>query len=129
MGIYSVEAPLQAGSYDKVAVRAQIEKEVASNPVLIYSYDLSPFCSQAKELLSSLGAKYKAVEIAQEWLPGFATAEAAAIRAELGAMTGQTSMPHIFIGGQSIGGLFTGTPGLVPLYESGELNSKLKAVG
>ena len=41
-------------------------------------------------------------------------------------MTGQSSLPHIFIGGESIGGLSTGTPGLAALLESGELEAKLK---
>jgi hypothetical protein len=36
-------------------------------------------------------------------------------------MTGQSSLPHIFIGGKSVGGLFSGTPGLVPALEQGIL--------
>jgi hypothetical protein len=36
-------------------------------------------------------------------------------------MTGQSSLPHIFIGGKSIGGLFSGTPGLVSALEQGKL--------
>mmetsp|Transcript_82249 Transcript_82249/g.254277 ORF Transcript_82249/g.254277 Transcript_82249/m.254277 type:complete len:228 (-) Transcript_82249:37-720(-) len=127
--IYALEAPLQAGDYDKAAVRARIERDAGSSPVVIYSYTLSPFCSQAKELLDSLGVRYTAIELAPEWLPGMMSAEGAAVRAELGAMTGQTSMPHIFIGGRSVGGMFTGTPGLVPLLESGELQAQLKAAG
>eukprot|EP00930_Biecheleria_cincta_P090483 TRINITY_DN79874_c0_g1_i1.p1 TRINITY_DN79874_c0_g1~~TRINITY_DN79874_c0_g1_i1.p1 ORF type:complete len:224 (+),score=40.24 TRINITY_DN79874_c0_g1_i1:91-762(+) len=127
--IYTLEAPLQAGDYDRAAVRARIDSEVKSSPVVVYSYSLSPFCSEAKSLLDSLGARYKTIELAPEWLPGLAPVEAAQVRAELGALTGQTSMPHVFIGGKSIGGLFTGTPGLVPLLESGELVAKLKAVG
>lgn len=127
--IYALEAPVQAGDYDKAAVRARIDSEVKSSPVVVYSYSLSPFCSEAKSLLDSLGARYKTIELAPEWLPGLATVEAVQVRAELGALTGQTSMPHVFIGGKSIGGLFTGTPGLVPLLESGELVAQLKAVG
>ena len=127
--IYSVEAPLQAGNYNKEEVRQRINEDVKSQPVVIYSYSLSPFCSQAKELLASLGVQYKEIDLAPEWIPGLLSTEGAAVRAELGAMTGQTSMPHIFIGGESIGGLFTGTPGLVPLQEAGELQAKLKAAG
>lgn len=36
-------------------------------------------------------------------------------------LTGRTSMPNIFIGGNSIGGCNDGTPGLMPLIASGEL--------
>ena len=44
-------------------------------------------------------------------------------------MTGQTSMPHVFIGGASIGGLASGTPGLKALLRDGSLRDKLKAAG
>ena len=36
-------------------------------------------------------------------------------------MTGQSSMPHVFIGRKPIGGLFSGTPGLIPALEQGIL--------
>lgn len=36
-------------------------------------------------------------------------------------MTGQSSLPHVFVGGESVGGLFSGTPGLIPALESGVL--------
>ena len=69
------------------------------------------------------------MELGKEWLPGLLPADGAAVRAELGAMTGQTSMPHIFIGGKSIGGLATGTPGLKPLLATGSLQQTLKDAG
>ena len=123
--LYKLEAPLQAGNYDKAAVRAAIDREVSSAPVLVYSYTLSPFCSEAKKILKDAGATIKVIELGDEWVPGLLPAEGAAIRAELGAMTGQTSMPHIFIGGASIGGLATGTPGLKALLNQGDLRQKL----
>jgi len=123
--IYKLEAPLQAGKYDQKATRAAIAQEIGSAPVVVYSYTLSPFCTEAKKLLRDQGAKVKVIELGDEWVPGLLPASGAAIRAELGAMTGQTSMPHIFIGGASIGGLATGTPGLKPLLKSGELRQKL----
>ena len=125
--LYKLEAPLQAGNYDRKAVRAAIDKEIASAPVVVYSYTLSPFCTEAKKILrdAGAGANLKVIELGDEWVPGLLPAEGAAIRAELGAMTGQTSMPHIFIGGTSIGGLATGTPGLKPLLKSGDLRQKL----
>lgn len=128
-GFYAVEAPLQAGSYDKAAVKERIEKEVASAPVVFYSYQLSPFCTQTREFLSSLGAKFKEVDLGQEWIPGLISADGSAVRAELGKMTGRTSMPSVFIGGKFVGGLFDGEPGLVPLQESGELTKMLKDAG
>jgi glutaredoxin 3 len=113
----------------KKAVRASIEAEVTKSPVVLYSYTLSPFCTEAKNILRDAGAKVKVIELGDEWVPGLLPAEGAAVRAELGAMTGQTSMPHVFIGGSSIGGLATGTPGLKSLLKSGELRQRLSDAG
>ena len=127
--LYGFEAPLQAGAYDRAAVRARIERDVRSGPVVVYSYTLSPFCAEAKALLAAQGAKVTVIELGDEWVPGLLPADGAAVRAELGAMTGQTSMPHVFIGGASIGGLASGTPGLKALLRDGSLRDKLEAAG
>ncbi|EGB06770.1 hypothetical protein AURANDRAFT_65442 [Aureococcus anophagefferens] len=97
--LYGFEAPLQAGAYDRAAVRARIERDVRSGPVVVYSYTLSPFCTEAKALLAAQGARVT------------------------------TSMPHVFIGGASIGGLASGTPGLKALLRDGSLRDKLEAAG
>mmetsp|Transcript_61023 Transcript_61023/g.108498 ORF Transcript_61023/g.108498 Transcript_61023/m.108498 type:complete len:216 (+) Transcript_61023:52-699(+) len=125
--VFAAEAKLQALSYDEEAVRAALLEETKSAPVVVYTYSLSPFCTEATALLDSLGAEYKEVELAPEWF--LMLGEGAAKRAELGALFDRTSMPHIFIGGESIGGLVEGNPGLVPLYESGELEDRLRAAG
>lgn len=128
--LYGFEAPLQAGAYDRAAVRARIERDVRSGPVVVYSYTLSPFCTEAKALLAAQGAKVTVIELGDgDWVPGLLPADGAAVRAELGAMTGQTSMPHVFIGGASIGGLASGTPGLKALLRDGSLRDKLEAAG
>jgi len=125
--IFAAEAKLQAGEYDRQAVRMALEEEAKSAPVVVYTYSLSPFCTEATKLLDSIGATYKEVVLAPEWF--LMLGEGAAKRAVLGDIFGRTSMPHIFIGGRSIGGLTEGDPGLLPLYESGELEPALKAVG
>eukprot|EP00448_Togula_jolla_P003028 CAMPEP_0170596310 /NCGR_PEP_ID=MMETSP0224-20130122/15041_1 /TAXON_ID=285029 /ORGANISM="Togula jolla, Strain CCCM 725" /LENGTH=232 /DNA_ID=CAMNT_0010920577 /DNA_START=62 /DNA_END=760 /DNA_ORIENTATION=- len=125
--VFSLEAKLQALSYDKEAIREALMAEARSAPVVVFTYSLSPFCTAATQLLESMGAKYKEVVLAPEWF--LMLGEGAAKRAELGEIFGRTSMPHIFIGGRSIGGLAEGTPGLIPLYESGELEPALKKVG
>eukprot|EP00471_Norrisiella_sphaerica_P004646 CAMPEP_0184487376 /NCGR_PEP_ID=MMETSP0113_2-20130426/9944_1 /TAXON_ID=91329 /ORGANISM="Norrisiella sphaerica, Strain BC52" /LENGTH=128 /DNA_ID=CAMNT_0026869663 /DNA_START=275 /DNA_END=661 /DNA_ORIENTATION=- len=122
-------AKIQAGNYDKTATRTQIEKDIKEFPLIVYSYTLSPFCTKAVEVLKAEGANPKVIELGPEWLPGLISNEGAAIRAQLGEMYGRTSMPHVFIGGESIGGLVDGTPGLLPLKEQGILSDKLKAAG
>lgn len=125
--LFRFQAPLQAGKYDKWQVRKALEAEVKSAPVVIYTYDASPFSAEAKRLLGSVGADYREISLGAEWF--VASPEAAAKRAELGKMHGRTSLPHIFIGGRSVGGLMDGSPGLVPLQESGELTASLKKAG
>ena len=108
---FAILAPLQAGEYDKGQIRQEIEEELQSSPVVIYTYKLSPFCIEALDVLKNIGIDYKEVSLGFEWVPGLIAKGGAAKRAELGRMTGQTSLPHIFVGGQSIGGLFSGKPG------------------
>jgi len=124
---FVVQAAVQAGRYDKWAVRAALEAEITSAPLVIYTYEWSPFSSEAKKLLDSMGADYKEISLGYEWF--LASEEQAAKRNELGAMYGRTSMPHIFIGGKSVGGLMDGAPGLVPLKQTGELVPSLKQAG
>ena len=38
-------------------------------------------------------------------------------------------MPSIWIGGEYVGGLNDGSPGLVPLDKAGELDERLRAAG
>eukprot|EP00746_Dinoflagellata_sp_MGD_P067625 gnl/MRDRNA2_/MRDRNA2_27917_c0_seq1.p1 gnl/MRDRNA2_/MRDRNA2_27917_c0~~gnl/MRDRNA2_/MRDRNA2_27917_c0_seq1.p1 ORF type:complete len:255 (+),score=52.58 gnl/MRDRNA2_/MRDRNA2_27917_c0_seq1:74-838(+) len=135
-GIYAAQAPLQAkvlgafGGPSEEEVRAEIDSTIKSNKVVIYSYPLSPFCTEAIALLESTGCKFTTIEPGQEWF--LMGPKGSAIRAELGQMTGQTSLPHIFINGQSVGGLYSGGPsegGIAGLAESGELLPMLKKAG
>ncbi|GAB5363288.1 hypothetical protein AAMO2058_000870700 [Amorphochlora amoebiformis] len=127
--LMSSMSKVQAGTYDEDATEELINREVTSSPVVVFSYGLSPFCTKAIEILRNAGANPKVVDMGAEWLPGLISTEGAAIRAQLGKMTGRTSMPHIYIGGKNIGGLVDGTPGLLQLAESGELETQLKNVG
>lgn len=125
--LYKIVAPLQAGSYrenefeytsDIAEAKAEIYDEISSTPVVIYTYELSPFCSEAVGVLKSMGTNFKEVSLGQEWIPGLIKEPEK--RAALLEMTGQSSLPHIFVGGTSIGGLHSGSPGLVPALEKGD---------
>jgi len=126
--LFQFLTPLQAGSFKDVssksdygqslaAVRQQIDDDIQSNAVVVYTYELSPFCTEAKDLLTRLGVDYKEISLGKEWIPGLITPEGAKTRAALLEMTGQSSLPHVFIGAKSIGGLFSGSPGLIPALE------------
>lgn len=133
--IFKLTAPLQAGSsaddrssYDQdlEAAKTAIKEETASAAVIVYTYELSPFSFEVKALLNSLNVDYKEISLGKEWLPGLIAPNGSIKRAALLDMTGQSSLPHIFIGGKPIGGLFSGEPGLIPLLEQDELSAMLE---
>ena len=101
-------------------VQQTLEDVIASAPVVVFTYELSPFCLEATSLLRGLGVAFKEISLGREWAPGFISEEGGAIkRAVLLDMTGQSSLPQIFVGGKPLGGLFSGTPGLLPALEAG----------
>ena len=54
--------------------------------------------------------------------------EGYAVRVELCEMTGRSSVPNVFIGGQGVGG-YTDGPGLEPLNKEGKLSPLLQKAG
>jgi glutaredoxin len=134
--VFQTMTPLQAGStqqdmsaFEEDIRRAEqsINAVIRRHPVVVYTYELSPFCFEATDLLRRLDITYKEVSLGKEWIPGLITEEGARLRAALLQMTGQSSLPHVFIGGKSIGGLFSGTPGLVPALEAGKLDAMVES--
>eukprot|EP00316_Scyphosphaera_apsteinii_P017636 CAMPEP_0119314018 /NCGR_PEP_ID=MMETSP1333-20130426/31317_1 /TAXON_ID=418940 /ORGANISM="Scyphosphaera apsteinii, Strain RCC1455" /LENGTH=198 /DNA_ID=CAMNT_0007319027 /DNA_START=65 /DNA_END=661 /DNA_ORIENTATION=+ len=128
--VFAVEADLQAlltnlGGYDEAEVQAEIAATINSAPVVIYTYGLSPFSTEALATLESTGCKFQNVELGLEW---FALgARGSSTRVELRKRTGQGSLPHIFIGGEWVGGLSTGADGgLTGLVERDELIPMLR---
>ena len=85
--IFAAEAKLQALTYDEAEIQAKVQEDVKSAPVVVYTYGLSPFCTEATKLLDSLGAEYKEIQLAPEWF--LMLGENAAKRAELGTMYGR----------------------------------------
>lgn len=68
-------------------------------------------------MLDNIGVRYKKVSLGREWIPGLI--DNPAKRAALLEITGQSSLPNVFIGGTSIGGLYSGKPGIIPALEKG----------
>jgi glutaredoxin len=54
-------------------------------------------------LLDRLNVKYKEISLGKESIPGLINQGGAQKRAALLSMTGQSSLPHIFVGGKWIG--------------------------
>eukprot|EP00551_Chaetoceros_affinis_P001751 CAMPEP_0203656576 /NCGR_PEP_ID=MMETSP0088-20131115/42042_1 /ASSEMBLY_ACC=CAM_ASM_001087 /TAXON_ID=426623 /ORGANISM="Chaetoceros affinis, Strain CCMP159" /LENGTH=195 /DNA_ID=CAMNT_0050517611 /DNA_START=191 /DNA_END=778 /DNA_ORIENTATION=- len=129
-------ADIVAGDYDVEKTESEIRECVSyeaggaaslffgknnANKVVMYSFTTCPFCRQAKDYFDENGIKYTSIELDE--LEGNKGNE---IRATLGKMTKRTSVPSIFIKGTNIGGLNDGTPGLLPLAQTGELQAMLK---
>uniref|UniRef100_A0A7S2YNQ6 Glutaredoxin domain-containing protein n=1 Tax=Entomoneis paludosa TaxID=265537 RepID=A0A7S2YNQ6_9STRA len=115
----------QAGNYDQGIIRAQLQAFIDENPVAMLSFTTCPYCVKAKQVLDSLGATYKTMEL--NTMPGL---QSYAFRAELSELTGRTSVPAIWIGGEFVGGCNDGPmDGVVTMQQSGKLEQLLKNVG
>lgn len=80
-------------------------------PVKVYLTEWCPFCIRARRLLEQKGVAYEAVDVDGD----FAT------RRWLSEVTGQRTVPQIFIGDEPIGGYSE----LSALERSGHLDQKL----
>ena len=102
--IFDKLARASAGNYDVPAVRAAIHRERQSAPVVIFGYELSPFCGRARQMLEDEGVHESQIKIvslgAAPSLPGL-IAEPAMV-AELANMYG-AGLPCCFVDGESIG--------------------------
>ena len=113
-GLQQGLAKVMAGSYDEAEVKGLIERQIKMKPCIMYSMSTCPFCSKAKEAITSMGSLYTVVELDEE-------DNGMAIKAELAVITGQTSVPQVFIGGEFIGGCNDGgIGGVMPLKSTGE---------
>mmetsp|Transcript_70710 Transcript_70710/g.167690 ORF Transcript_70710/g.167690 Transcript_70710/m.167690 type:complete len:266 (+) Transcript_70710:2-799(+) len=115
-----------AGNYDADKINSRIDSVVASAPVAIFSFTTCPFCLKAKTMLAEeLGVPASSITVVEcdEDVDGNA------IRAELGARTGRTSMPSIWIRGEGYVGGCNDGPGVFPLLKDGKLAPMLQAAG
>ncbi|KAF2125915.1 glutaredoxin [Dothidotthia symphoricarpi CBS 119687] len=79
------------------ATKTKVQSIIDENAVAVFSKSYCPYCRQAKQLLSDSGAKFFAIELDQ-------VDDGSAIQSALGDLTGQTTVPNIFIAQQHIGG-------------------------
>ena len=129
--IFQLEAEIQAAALgaiakvDKDKLAQEVADIVKTNKIVIYTYALSPFSSEALSILDSTGYEYKNMELGIEWFTlggkGSQTRVALSKQVENGA----TSLPKIFIGGKCIGGYAE----LAALVESGDLDAVMKKAG
>lgn len=72
--------------------------EIEANKVVVFSKSYCPFCTKTKELFTGLGVEYVVHELDKMGDDG------PELQMALFKMTGQKSVPNVFVNGQHIGG-------------------------
>jgi len=126
-GVKQAIADAIAGDYDVTAVQEEVQEEAKSSPLVLFTWEASPSCKKALELLEIAGADPKVIRLDQPWSEGNKK------RAALGRLTGKSSVPSVWIGGKYVGGCDDGpsdsAPGLVKLAFMGKLKDLLEDAG
>lgn len=78
-------------------LQARVKELIDSNRVMVFSKSFCPYCDQVKELFSSLGAEYQALELDE-------CDDGAAIQETLHELTGQRTVPNVFVNKTHVGG-------------------------
>uniref|UniRef100_K3WRU6 Glutaredoxin domain-containing protein n=1 Tax=Globisporangium ultimum (strain ATCC 200006 / CBS 805.95 / DAOM BR144) TaxID=431595 RepID=K3WRU6_GLOUD len=98
--------------------REIVETKVAANPVVMFSKSYCQYCTKAKALLRELGVQFELIELDQ-------VDDGDAIQDALTEITGQRTVPNVFIGGKSVGG----NSDIQALYKNDQLVPLLKQHG
>ena len=70
---------------------------ISSNDIMVFSKTYCPYCTRAKEALSKLNVKFEVYELD-------ARKDGDDIQAALLEMTGQRTVPNVFVKGKHVGG-------------------------
>lgn len=78
-------------------LKETISEYVSNNKVMIFSKTTCPFCKKVKDLLQSSQIKFEVLELDQQ-------ANGSEIQNALLEITGQRTVPNVFVAGQHLGG-------------------------
>ncbi|KAH7363337.1 glutaredoxin [Plectosphaerella cucumerina] len=95
-----------------------VQKYIDDNRVIVFSKSYCPYCRQAKQALDGLRTAYEAIELDQR-------DDGAALQDALQAISGQRTVPNIYIGQKHIGG----NSDLQTLLSTDKLEPLLQEVG
>ncbi|KAH6662617.1 glutaredoxin-C2 [Plectosphaerella plurivora] len=95
-----------------------VQKYIDENRVIVFSKSYCPYCRQAKSALDSLRTAYEAIELDQR-------DDGAALQDALQQISGQRTVPNIYIGQKHIGG----NSDLQTLLSTDKLEPLLQEVG
>jgi len=105
------------------AAQAFVNDSIASNSVTMFALEWCEFCWSARKMFAALGIPYKSVDL--DSVDFQKDDLGVKCRGVLHQMTGEPTIPQIYIGGELIGGCTA----LFDLYASGALQEKLMAAG
>mmetsp|Transcript_11579 Transcript_11579/g.15256 ORF Transcript_11579/g.15256 Transcript_11579/m.15256 type:complete len:170 (+) Transcript_11579:132-641(+) len=120
---FVAEAKLQASLLGSKVIRGDVDQEISdevkSEKIVVYTYGLSPFSSEAVSILEKTGFPYKKIELGAEWflLGGKGSVKRVLLSEKV--ENGASSLPKVFVNGNCIGGCAE----LADAVESGELDS------
>lgn len=98
------EVPVASADDAEVPVPSFVDAEIAQNPVVIFSKTYCPFCHRAKDAIAAASAEIpNAATTAVHELDHMGS-RGAAIQDHLLGVTGQRTVPNIFIGSTHVGG-------------------------
>lgn len=80
-----------------VPIEEEIKVTIAATKVVVYSKSWCPFCQKTKALFDGLGVPYTAVELDER-------DDGAEVQEALLGITGQRTVPNVFVGGKHLGG-------------------------
>lgn len=89
--------PGQTQLPDWDGLKLRVRTLIATHRVMIFSKSYCPYCHRVKELFSSLGVQYYALELD-------VTDDGPSIQQVLAELTNQRTVPNVFINGKHIGG-------------------------
>ncbi|CAM6117486.1 unnamed protein product [Calypogeia fissa] len=102
----------------EAALEELIQSKNSGNAVVVYSKMWCPYCSMVKGLFTKLGVPFEVVELDQ-------LADEMEVQDALRTLTGQSTVPNVFVGGKHIGGC----DDTMDLHNRGELVPALEAAG
>ena len=108
------------------SLRSTMEAEIAAHDVVVFSKTYCPYCRASKELLKRLASSssdFSSLDVVVHELDELE--EGDAMQQELLRMTGQRTVPNIFVRGQHIGG----NSDLQQARANGSLQARLKKTG
>ena len=117
MGTAQSSSSSSASTENMDATKKFIEDEISQHKVVIFSKSYCPYCVDTKKLFQK--KEFQEVDVVIHELEKMKNG--AAIQSTLGSMSGQRTVPSVWIGGKFIGG----NSETQAAYKNGKLSSML----